>query len=297
MVKKYPTRINFAKMHSSGNDFVVIDAISQKFPNSKTERSKICKKIADRNFGVGCDQILIVEKSQNSNHDFFYRIYNADGSLSENCGNGARCFALFVDNHKLSPKKRLVLGIENGQLTVEQKTDSNKNKIYRVEMPAPNFVVSKIPYRPTNPVNKTDGTSKIQLSKKKYKISALSIGNPHAVIKVKDVAKTKVKKIGSKLQSHPAFPKSVNVSFMQIINKQNIRLRVFERGSGETLACGSGACAAVVAGIRQGLLAINKQIKVLLLGGAIKIIWSAKANDPIYMEGDAVEVFNAQINI
>lgn len=284
-------------MHGLGNDFVVIDNISQKLPQTVKERREIFKKLADRHYGIGCDQILLVEKAKSPKQDFFYGIYNADGSVSGQCGNGARCFGLYIKNHKLSQKKLLTLGVIGGQITVEKiNSKTLNNNIFRVMMGAPTFLQSRIPYINSTKIN-SDGTSIINVADKKYTISALSMGNPHAVMVVDDLDKININQIGSQIENHPAFPKRVNVGFMQIINPLNIRLRVFERGCGETLACGSGACAAVVAGVRRGLLKASSAINVKVLGGILKISWSGIEGEPVFMEGSAEEVFRSQIII
>lgn len=275
--------INFTKMHGLGNDFVVIDAINQAISLS----SEQVKWIADRNFGVGCDQLLLVEKPVSANADFKYRIYNADGSEVAQCGNGARCFARFVRDKKLSDSDEIRVDTDSGQLLLSFDEDD----LITVNMGIPKHLPSEIPLRTdqetlfyTIPVNNTEKA-----------FGAVSMGNPHAVLQVNDITSAPVAELGSELESHPFFPERANIGFMQIINRQAIKLRVYERGAAETLACGSGACAAVVVGIEQNLLD-NTNVSVELPGGKLLINWAGRGQ-AVFMKGPAVTVFEGQINL
>jgi len=275
--------IQFTKMHGLGNDFVVIDAINQQISLS-TEQIKF---LADRNFGVGFDQLLLVEKPVNANADFKYRIFNADGSEVAQCGNGARCFARFVREKNLSAKDEIRVDTDSGQLLLSFDNDN----LITVNMGVPKHAPSEIPLKSdeealfyTIPVNNTEKA-----------IGAVSMGNPHAVMQVTDIHSAPVVELGKELESHPIFPERANIGFMQVINRQTIKLRVYERGAAETLACGSGACAAVVIGIEQNLLD-NNDIHVELPGGKLIINWSGRGQ-PVFMTGPAETVFEGQIQL
>lgn len=276
-------KCRFVKMHGLGNDFVVLDTIRQAIDLSKINM----KQLADRRFGVGCDQILIVEQSLDFNIDFNYRIFNADGSEVEQCGNGARCFARFVLDEGLSNKSELVVSTKSGiiRLYVE-----NTGEI-RVNMGAPRFKLEEIPF--IAPAQNTH--YKIDVCEEDVIIGAVSMGNPHAVLRVPSVDSYPVDLYGKFLESHPRFPNRVNVGFMEVIDFRHIRLRVFERGSGETLACGTGACAAAVIGHLWGL--VGEEVKVSLPGGDLQILWKNQPDAPVWMIGSANRVFEGFLEI
>jgi len=234
--------IHFTKMQGLGNDFVVIDAITQSLDLSVTQ----LRFIADRHFGVGCDQILLVEPARQPQVDFTYRIFNADGSEVEQCGNGARCFARFVYDKGLTTKSDMLVATASGIIRLLLQDDGQVT----VNMGAPIFIPARIPFI----AEAEASVYTLEVADEKLDISVLSMGNPHAVLRVNDIDSAPVVELGEQIESHPRFPQRVNVGFMQILDRQHIRLRVFERGSGETLACGSGACAAVVVGRQQGWL-------------------------------------------
>lgn len=273
--------IRFSKMHGLGNDFVVIDAINQSIALDAEQ----IRFIADRHFGVGCDQLLLVEKPVSANADFKYRIFNADGSEVAQCGNGARCFARFVSNHGLTDKREIVVDTDAGQLILNL---TEQGQVI-VNMGIPRHQPAQIPLRADQE------SQRYQVSTNaagELEFAAVSMGNPHAVLLVEDVANAPVSNLGAELESHPMFPQRVNVGFMQIVNRQHINLRVYERGASETLACGSGACAAVVAGIELGLL--DSHCSVRLPGGELNIEWAGRGQ-PVFMTGPAVAVFEGQI--
>lgn len=274
--------LKFSKMHGLGNDFVVIDAINQPVALSPEQ----ARFIADRHFGVGCDQLLLVENSTLSGVDFRYRILNADGSEVEQCGNGARCFARFVRNNGLSDKNSIVVETAKGMITLHLV----ENDLVRVDMGIPRLNPSEIPFTAEKQaVNYT-----IEVDGESLSVGVVSMGNPHVVIRVDDIEQAPVEQLGPLLESHPRFPNRVNVGFMQVLTPQQIRLRVYERGAAETLACGSGACAAVVAGRVQGWL--DEQVTVNLPAGELIIQWPAEGAS-VQMTGPAVEVFEGSINI
>ncbi len=275
-------KLRFSKMHGLGNDFVVFDAIHQQVELTPEQ----LRFLADRRFGVGCDQILLVETPRSDANDFHYRIFNADGSEVEQCGNGARCFARFVHNHGLSNKDTIRVGTAGGdiQLYLEE------NGQVRVNMGAPVLQPQAIPFI----AEQQQAVYDISVRGENLQISALSMGNPHAVVLVDDVAQAPVELLGPALQQHERFPQQVNVGFMAVRSATEIDLRVFERGAGETLACGTGACAAVVAGQLRGLLEI--QVKVHLRGGDLVVSWAGEQS-PVWMSGPAVEVFEGSIEL
>lgn len=273
--------LHFSKMHGIGNDFIVLDLINQNYqPNSED-----MKAIADRHFGIGCDQILIVEKAKNLDNDFAYRIFNADGSEVEQCGNGARCFAKFVCDKKLTHKKHLRVETLTGiiELIIEEKG-------VRVDMGSPILIPANIPFA-AETIN-THYT--LEVNGESLTIGAVSMGNPHAILRVNETDTAAVETLGSLIEHHPHFPKRVNVGFMQIINQHHIKLRVFERGAGETLACGTGACAAVVYGINAKWL--NTPVTVDLPGGQLLIEWQGELHH-VNMIGPACHVFDGTIEI
>jgi diaminopimelate epimerase len=274
--------LNFTKMHGAGNDFVVVDGTSQPIPLNASQ----IKKIANRNFGVGCDQLLIVEKATQAGVDFRYRIFNADGGEVEQCGNGARCFVRFVVEKGLTKKTEIKVETASGVITLTLRDD----KQVTVNMGAPRFEPTQIPF---NVVNRQK-TYPLLLGKETITISAVSMGNPHAVTLVTDVETANVAELGPLIESHASFPQRVNAGFMQIINVHEIKLRVYERGSGETLSCGTGACAAVVSGIELGLLI--SPVLVNTRGGTLNIAWQGETT-PVMMTGAAEIVFEGEIDI
>jgi diaminopimelate epimerase len=274
--------LKFTKMHGAGNDFVVLDGIRQHISLSKEQ----LRLLADRHFGVGCDQILLVEKSHDPDADFRYRIFNADGGEVEQCGNGARCFVRFVHDQKLTHKPEIVVETHNGLIRPRLEEDGR----VVVNMGAPVFAADRIPF--TGGV--VEVTQPLVVAGETVMISVISMGNPHAVQVVEDVESAEVATLGPLIEHHPSFPKRVNVGFMQIMDRHHVRLRVFERGSGETLSCGTGACAAAVAGIRRGLL--DSPVTVATHGGTLSIAWNGE-NNPVLMTGPAISVFTGEINL
>jgi diaminopimelate epimerase len=275
-------RLKFTKMQGLGNDFVVIDAIRQKV-HLTPEKIRF---LADRHFGVGCDQVLLVESAHQAHADFRYRIFNADGSEVAQCGNGARCFARFVRDQGLSAKDEIQVDTDAGRLVLRH---SDADQI-TVNMGVPRHAPAEIPLE----AEEERYRYPVEVDGRTWSFGAVSMGNPHAVLLVDDVDSAPVETLGPRLESHPAFPERVNVGFMQVQDAHNVRLRVFERGSGETLACGSGACAAVVVGIEQGLLL--SPVKVELPGGNLSIAWQGRGF-PVFMTGPAVKVFEGDIEL
>ncbi|GJL74221.1 diaminopimelate epimerase [Nitrosomonas sp.] len=274
-------KIKFTKMHGLGNDFVVIDCINQTISLNQ----KQLRFIADRHFGIGCDQILLVEKAS-GDADFFYRIFNADGGEVEQCGNGARCFVRYVHDYGLTQKNPVSVETLSGLITP---TLQNNGEV-TVDMGIPRFEPVEIPFVADHRAL----TYALDVKGETVKISALSMGNPHAVRIVDDIDKAPVGSEGALIETHPRFPKRVNVGYMQITDRHCIQLRVFERGAGETLACGTGACAAVVAGIQQDML--DTPVSVNTRGGKLSIRWDGE-NQPVWMTGPAVTVFEGEINL
>ena len=273
--------LRFSKMHGLGNDFIVINAIDQAVTLSESQ----IRFLADRRFGVGCDQVLLVEKPQSAEADFRYRIFNADGGEVAQCGNGARCFARFVRNHGLSDKDTIAVETASGLIYPTLQADGSVT----VDMGKPVFVPSQIPFKAEEQAN----TYMLTLPDHgKVEISALSMGNPHAVMLVDNVDTAAVAEIGPLVESHEKFPERVNAGFMQMLDSAHIRLRVFERGSGETFACGTGACAAVVSGIHRGLL--STEVSVALPGGQLQISWPDEQSS-VWMTGPAEQVFDGEI--
>jgi diaminopimelate epimerase len=274
--------LKFAKMHGQGNDFVVIDGVRQAVALSPWQ----VRAIADRHFGIGCDQLLLVERPASPQNDFRYRIWNADGAEVEQCGNGARCFARFVLDEGLTAKRAIRVETAGG-LIVAQVEDSGQ---VTVDMGPPRFDPRDVPFvaaeiRLVYPLVVAGMT---------LEVSVLSMGNPHAVQVVESVERAPVATQGPLIENHPAFPQRVNAGYMQIISRAHVKLRVWERGAGETLACGTGACAAVVAGVRRGLL--DPEVRVTTHGGDLKIRWLGDTH-PVMMTGDAVRVFDGEIGV
>ena len=275
--------LNFTKMHGLGNDFVVLD-----FTQTPQELSKAqAAHIADRKFGIGCDQILIVEQTSSTSADFRYRILNADGSEVSQCGNGARCFVRFVHEKGLSDKNPIVVETANGILELKAIQGSN---LVEVNMGQPRFEPKQIPLNQA----KQQTQYQVKVEDQTYNFAAVSMGNPHAVLLVDDVTSAPVTELGAKLEVHELFPERANIGFMQIKSRSHIALRVFERGVGETLACGSGACAAVVTGIQQGLL--EQQVTVELTGGKLEISWAGNDNK-VFMTGPAETVYQGHLTL
>lgn len=275
--------LQFTKMHGLGNDFVVLDFTEHRLDLSTEQATHI----ADRHFGIGCDQILIVEKSTRENIDFKYRILNADGSEVGQCGNGARCFVRYVHDKGLSNKNPIHVETMTGDMILHADSGSN---LVSVNMGVPSFDPIVIPLA----VNQRQAQYQLDLHDESITFSALSIGNPHAVLLVDDVGKAPVDKLGPILESHAVFPQRANIGFMQINHRNDINLRVFERGSGETIACGSGACAAVVAGIELGEL--DNAVTVHLTGGDLSISW-AGIGQAVMMTGPAETSFEGTIRL
>ena len=273
--------IKFTKMHGIGNDFVVIDAVRQHI-NLTTDA---IRKIADRNQGIGCDQVLLIEPPSDKNIDFNYRIFNCDGTEVEQCGNGARCMGRYIADQQLSGKKSVLLKTKNRVMEV---TTKNKDLV-TANMGAPIFTPSDIPFN-----SDQQQLYSMEAGPHSVEIAVLSVGNPHAVIQVEDIDTAEVDNIGTLIQAHKLFPESVNVGFMQIMDRQTIKLRVYERGVGETQACGSGACAAAVAAIQQNL--VDSQVNLELLGGSLSIEWHGD-DEPIMMTGPAETVFHGKIKL
>jgi diaminopimelate epimerase len=275
-------KLEFTKMQGLGNDFVVVDAT--KAPLVLTPAQ--LRFIADRHFGVGCDQLLMVEPARSADTDFYYRIFNADGGEVEQCGNGARCFVRYVHERGLTDKKVIRVGTLGG--VIEPRLETNGE--VTVNMGVPQFEPAKIPFA----VPARQPLYDLAVDKNIIKINALSMGNPHAVQVVADVDTAPVALQGPLIEAHPLFPQRVNAGFMQLVDRGHIRLRVYERGAGETLACGTGACAAVVAGIERGLL--DARVRVSTRGGDLVIVWSG-AGQPVLMTGPAVTVFDGTIEL
>jgi diaminopimelate epimerase len=274
--------LKFVKMHGLGNDFVVIDAVRQTVDLSPDQ----VRRIADRHFGVGCDQLLLVERPTSPAADFRYRIFNADGGEVAQCGNGARCFARFVHEQGLSDKQEVRVDTRTGSLTLRREEDGN----ITVNMGVPLHDPGQIPLR----AERESSSYAVEVEGTSWAFGAVSMGNPHAVLAVDTIDEAPVSTVGPVLESHDWFPERVNVGFMQILDRHRIRLRVFERGSGETLACGSGACAAAVVGIGQGKL--ESPVQVELPGGSLSICWLGRGKE-VFMTGPAATVFVGMIEI
>ena len=274
--------MQFSKMHGLGNDFVVVDGVTQNvFFTSET-----IQRLADRHRGIGFDQLLLVEPPYDPELDFHYRIFNADGSEVSQCGNGARCFARFVTLKGLTNKTDIAVSTQKGNMVLTVKDD---NQI-RVNMGEPIWEPAKIPFT----ANKFEKNYILRTDIQTVLCGAVSMGNPHCVVQVDDIQTANVEQLGPLLENHERFPERVNAGFMQIINKEHIKLRVYERGAGETQACGSGACAAVAVGIMQGLL--NNRVQVNLPGGSLIIEWNGVGH-PLYMTGEATHVYDGFITL
>lgn len=277
--------LHFTKMHGLGNDFMVVDLVTQR---ARLQDDQI-RRLADRRFGVGFDQLLTVEPPRDPDMDFRYRIFNADGSEVENCGNGARCFARFVRDQRLTHKHEIRVETAGGPLVLLVEDDGR----VRVDMGEPRFSPETLPFTP-EPCDAAEERTlhALEVAGERLEIGVASLGNPHAVLRVEDVDSAPVERLGPAIESHTRFPKRVNVGFMQVVSEHEIRLRVFERGSGETLACGTGACAAVACGIRQGLL--ESPVTVHLPGGDLTIEWQGPGT-ALAMTGPVERVFDGRI--
>jgi diaminopimelate epimerase len=269
--------MNFSKMHGLGNDFLVLDNVTQNIYLS----NELIRKLADRNFGVGFDQLLVVEPPYDPDLDFHYRIFNADGSEVHQCGNGARCFARFVKMKGLINRNKIKVSTHAGKMTLYIERDGNVT----VTMPVPQFEPAKIPFI----AQKVEGTYILRAEQETVLCGAVSMGNPHCVITVDSVADADVEGLGKSITQHERFPEGANVGFMEVVAPDYIKLRVYERGAAETLACGSGACAAVAVGYVQKKLGRN--VTVELPGGKLKIYWKGPGN-PVKMTGPAEHVFD-----
>lgn len=275
-------KLKFSKMHGLGNDFVVLDGVRQQVSLSPEQ----LVYLADRHFGVGCDQILLVEKPTRPGVDFRYRIFNADGGEVEQCGNGARCFVRYVHDKQLTDKREIRVETRAGLIMPRLEDDG----LVTVDMGVPVLEPARIPFV-------SDSTAVVQpldLGGESVDITAVSMGNPHAVQIVADVDAAPVERQGPLIESHPRFPARVNAGFMEVVTPGEVRLRVYERGAGETLACGTGACAAVVAGILRGVL--SSPVRVRTRGGDLRIAWGGPGT-PVSMTGPAVTVFEGEIEL
>ncbi len=274
--------LKFTKMHGAGNDFVVLDGFSQNIELNPEQ----LRLLANRHFGVGCDQILLVEKPQSNEADFRYRIFNADGGEVEQCGNGARCFMRFVHDQQITDKREILVETRSGLITPRLEQDGRVT----VDMGRPIFEPDRIPFK--------DGhgavSEPLEVAGETLDVSVLSMGNPHAVQVVDDIKQAQVERLGPLIEHHQRFPNRVNAGFMQIMDRTHIMLRVHERGAGETLSCGTGACAAAVAGIRRGLL--DSPVSVATRGGTLSISWDGD-DVAVLMTGPAITVFTGEINL
>lgn len=274
--------LRFTKMHGLGNDFMVLDLVSQ----HAHIQPKHAKQWGDRHTGVGFDQLLLVEPPQSPDVDFRYRIFNADGSEVEQCGNGARCFARFVLDKRLTVKKTIRVETKGGIIELNVRADG----LITVDMGAPRLLPQEIPFQ----ADAEALSYAVEVEGETHALAAVSMGNPHAVLRVDDVGSSPVHELGSKLEHHPRFPQRANVGFLQVIDRQRGRLRVWERGVGETQACGTGACAAAVAAIRQGWM--DSPLQLELPGGKLTIEW-AGPGQPVMMTGPAVRVYEGQVRL
>ncbi len=275
-------QLRFTKMHGLGNDFVVLDATRAPVALSAND----IRFLANRHFGVGCDQVLLVEPPQHPDADFRYRIFNADGGEVEQCGNGVRCFARYVREHGLTAKNEIV--VETAAGLVRPRIEGNGE--VTVDMGLPRWAPAEVPFVAETAASRYD----LIVGERVITVGVASMGNPHAVTVVDSVARAPVAELGPLIEHHARFPQRVNAGFMEIVNRRHIRLRVYERGTGETLACGTGACAAVVVGRRQGLL--ESEVAVDLPGGRLRIRWEAD-DQPVWMTGPAAQVFEGEVTL
>lgn len=286
-------RLQFSKMQGTGNDFVMVDGIAQRFLLTPTQ----LRQLADRRFGVGADQILVVERPSRPDIDFRYRIFNADGGEVEQCGNGARCFVKFVHARGLTDKRAIRVETLAGVIEPRLEGDGDVT----VDMGAPIFELERVPFDASGLEPRQDGAMQVwplELRGRSVLLSVLSMGNPHAVQRVDDVDSAPVAEQGPLLEHHARFPQRVNAGFMQVVSRNTIHLRVWERGAGETLACGTGACAAVVTGIERAKLA--SPVDVQTRGGRLRVTWNGRSGNEasrVYLTGPAVNVFDGEIDI
>jgi len=274
--------LKFTKMHGLGNDFVVIDAVNQQVELNAGQ----VRHLADRRFGIGCDQLLLVENATTPAADFRYRIFNADGGEAGQCGNGARCFMRFVREHGLTDKQEVRVETAGGPLLLIQEDNGQVT----VNMGIPRLNPREIPFDAPHYAS----SYPLQVNGESLQIAAVSMGNPHAVLQVDDIDNAPVRELGPAIEGHSRFPQRANAGFMQIIDPETVRLRVYERGAGETLACGSGACAAVVAGRMRDLLAVR--VKVILTVGELVVSWPGEGR-PVMLTGPATTVYEGHIRI
>jgi diaminopimelate epimerase len=282
-------KLKFTKMHGAGNDFIVVDAINQQVDLSIDQ----WRRLADRRFGIGADQILVVERPTDAGVDFRYRIFNNDGGEVEQCGNGSRAFVRFVVDKGLTQARSIRVQTMSGIISPRLEDDGSVT----VDMGAPRLVPADVPFDETGLAGMVQGDDTLwplPVGDETVFVSVVSMGNPHAVQVVDDVDAAPVEETGPLIERHVRFPKRVNAGYLQVIDRHHIRLRVFERGAGETLACGTGACAAVVAGIRRGLL--DSPVRVSARGGELSIAW-AGPDQPVYLSGPAVSVFEGEVEI
>jgi len=282
-------KLKFTKMHGAGNDFIVVDAIHQDVDLSAEQ----WRRLADRRFGIGADQILVVERPVTAGVDFRYRIFNSDGGEVEQCGNGARAFARFVSDKGLSTEDSIRVETMKGIIAPRLESDGSVT----VDMGAPRLAPGELPFDSAGLDGRVEGEDTawpLDVDGRTVFVSVVSMGNPHAVQVVEDVDTAPVESMGPAIETHPRFPRKVNAGFMQVVDRHHVRLRVFERGAGETLACGTGACAAVVAGIRRGL--IDSPVRVSARGGELRIAWDGPAQ-PVYLSGPAVTVFEGEVEV
>lgn len=285
-------KLKFTKMHGAGNDFVVLDGYSR--PLALT--SDQVRALADRHFGIGADQLLLVERPSVAGADFKYRIFNCDGGEVEHCGNGARCFVKFVRDTGLTDKRSVRVQVHGGLITLTMQ----ENGEVVVDMGQPVFEPARVPFDAAGLDARREGADSLwplEIDGRTYWVSVVSMGNPHAVQVVDDVRTFPIAELGPKIEHFARFPQRVNAGFMQIVSRSEVALRVFERGAGETLACGTGACAAVAAGIRRGLL--DSPVTVHALGGTLTIAWDGAHNEaaPLMMSGPASTVFEGEIEL
>jgi diaminopimelate epimerase len=275
-------KVRFTKMQGVGNDFVVLDAVNQTL---RLDPPAV-RKLADRHFGVGCDQVLVIERPRSPGADFYYRIFNADGAEVQHCGNGARCFLRYVRDNGLTDKTQIRVETLSGMIVPRLEADGEVT----VDMGSPEFEPERIPFV----ADKRALIYRIEVDGKPVEISALSMGNPHAVQVVADVEAAPVLTQGPLIERHARFPERVNAGYLQVVDRHRIKLRVYERGTGETLACGTGACAAVVTGMSRGLL--DSPVRVTTHGGDLRIAWNG-GREPVLMTGPAETVFEGEIEI
>ncbi|BBB28225.1 diaminopimelate epimerase [Neptunomonas japonica] len=275
--------VRFTKMHGLGNDFMVVDLVTQRIRLSEDK----VRKLADRHLGIGFDQLLLVEPPTNPEMDFRYRIYNADGSEVEHCGNGARCFARFVRDKRLTNKDVIAVETANGKAILTIFPDNQ----VEVDMGAPELLPKAVPFV----AQEQSAVYSVDVESQHVDISVVSMGNPHGVLVIDDTDSAPVETLGPLLEAHTRFPAKANIGFMQILSSTEVKLRVYERGAGETMACGTGACAAVVAGRLRGIL--DENVKVHLPGGDLQVSWKGGEKDSVMMTGPAATVFEGQVFI